>query len=395
MDHFSSYPARRKKLPECCILNSLRVPIGGVRIPGMLTVQLTSASYLNVQLGSSPPRRRPQPRRASREDAQGVSWLQLGLLGLALVASIITVVVMVNRSSGAAHADDAGASDAPPLADMLDLTLRPNILFQVFGPRDQPRLLPVAALSGGKLKPIVLDADGWRRFDAMYMRKGKSYTLYRDGNTDGTAHVVRGMWDNNEPLYELANCRNPIPLATVRLEGYKASGFAVEMLASSAQLGWQHAAQPAHSANLAASMRRATADAVDASLLQPVLDSLESRALAIPTGAGAAPTLVAWWIDSVATSGTSSKALTRHMFVIADKDATGSYRATFAHKVFGPLGETEFRRYLDHLDLTGDGVDEIILEGWRFGGKTYLAILGFQAGKWKEVFRSPPDWCVG
>jgi len=83
------------------------------------------------------------------------------------------------------------------------------------------------------------------------------------------------------------------------------------------------------------------------------------------------------------------------MFVIADKDATGTYRATFAHKVFGPLGETEFRRYLDHLDLTGDGVDEIILEGWRFGGKTYLAILGFKAGKWEEIFRSRSDWCVG
>ncbi|MBC7789921.1 MAG: hypothetical protein H7Z74_08235 [Anaerolineae bacterium] len=300
-----------------------------------------------------------------------------------------------NRSSGGSQTDAEGTSDAPPLAGMLDLAQRPNILFQVFGTRDQPRLLPVAALSATKLVPIVLDADGWRRFDAMYMRKGKSYTLYRDGNTDGTAHIVRGMWDSNEPLYELANCKNPIPLATVRLEGDRAGGFAVEMLASSAQLGWQHAAQPAQSANLAESMRRASADAVDASLNQPVLDSLESRALAIPTGAGPAPTLVAWWIDSVATSGSSAKAFTRHMFVIADKDTSGSYRATFSHKVFGPLGQTEFRRYLDHLDLTGDGIDEIILEGWRFGGKTYLAILGFEAGKWKEVFRSRADWCVG
>ena len=300
---------------------------------------------------------------------------------------------MGNRSGGA-EANDARASDAPPLADMLDLTQRPNILFQVFGSRDQPRLLPVAALSGAELKPIVLDADGWRRFDAMYMRKGKSYTLYRDGNTDGSAQIIRGMWEGNEPLYELANCKNPIPHATVKLEGDRAGGFAVEMLASSAQLGWQHAAQPAQSANLAESMRRATAEAVNESLNQPVLDSLESRALAIPTGAGPAPTLVAWWIDSVATSGSSSKAMTRHMFVIADKDATGTYRATFAHKVFGPLGETEFRRYLDHLDLTGDGVDEIVLEGWRFGGKTYLAILGFKAGKWEEIFRSRADWCV-
>ncbi|MGI9078977.1 MAG: hypothetical protein ACR2G6_16865 [Gemmatimonadaceae bacterium] len=296
---------------------------------------------------------------------------------------------MRNRAGG-----DARASDAPPLADMLDLTQRPNILFQVFGTREQPRLMPIAALSAAKPKPIVLDAEGWRRFDAMYMRKGKSYTLYRDGNTDGTAHIVRGMWDGNESLYELANCKNPIPLATVKLEGDGARDFAVEMLASSAQLGWQHAAQPVQSANLAESMSRATADAIDAKVDESLLDSLESRALAIPTGAGPAPTLVAWWIDSVATSGSSSRALTRHMFVIADKDTSGSYRATFAHKVSGPLGDTEFRRYLDHLDLTGDGVDEIILEGWRFGGKTYIAILGFEAGKWEEVFRSRSDWCV-
>ena len=75
--------------------------------------------------------------------------------------------------------------DGPPPEARLDLTKRPDIVFQLFGERDDARMVPVAAVVDGMLKPIELTASGWREFDAMYTRSNKSYPLYRDGAAIG------------------------------------------------------------------------------------------------------------------------------------------------------------------------------------------------------------------
>ena len=48
--------------------------------------------------------------------------------------------------------------------------------------------------------------------------------------------------------------------------------------------------------------------------------------------------------------------------MIADSSATG-FDATFVHSAKDTV--TDYRRLIDHVDLTGDGVEEIVLEGWR------------------------------
>jgi hypothetical protein len=54
----------------------------------------------------------------------------------------------------------------------------------------------------------------------------------------------------------------------------------------------------------------------------------------------------------------------------------------------------EYRRLIDHLDLTGDGVDEIVLEGWRTGSDSYLIFLQYRDGHWREIARSATSWCA-
>jgi hypothetical protein len=81
------------------------------------------------------------------------------------------------------------------------------------------------------------------------------------------------------------------------------------------------------------------------------------------------------------------------VFAIADRSGD-RYAATFTHAVNASTVTAMYRRYVDHLDLTGDGVDEIVLEGWQAGGDTYLMVLGFREGKWTEVFRGSSSWCV-
>ena len=39
-------------------------------------------------------------------------------------------------------------------------------------------------------------------------------------------------------------------------------------------------------------------------------------------------------------------------------------------------------------------MDEILLEGWQFGGDTFLTVLGWKNGKWGEVYRARSNWCL-
>ena len=288
----------------------------------------------------------------------------------------------------------AGGADATeaPAGPRLDLSARPPILFQVFGEREDPRMIPIAAVVDGRLQKIELDAAGWRAFDATYMRAPKTVAVYQDGERIGDATVRQGMWEKGgEPLYTLPACDLLTPLAAVSLgDGIKAS-FTVELLASTADIPERKggSTMPAAQAEQAA---REVAYGVGArsSIPHGALDSLDFRAVAINTGATPHPTLIASFIDANA-GGTSGNA--RHVFVIADR-VGDRYAGTFSHSVNGPASSAMYRRYVDHLDVTGDGIDEIILEGWQAGGDTYLLALGYRDGQWTEVYRGRSSWCL-
>lgn len=260
-------------------------------------------------------------------------------------------------------------------------------------------MVPIAAINPdrGLISPIVLDSAGWRALDAKYLRRDARYTLYQDGRAYGTARVVRGMWSESaEPVYSLEGCRTQLPLALVTLETSRKQSLALEMLASTTSLGSRRRAYPPIDmpglADVAQELARKAGQKVEIS--SEAVDSLDFRTLAVRTGAGEAPTIITQWLDSAASSGVVGSAQTRHLFLIADRASSGAYVATFLHRVNGPLDEAEFRRYIDHLDLTGDGVDEIVTEVWRFRGDTWVSVLGFDGSRWREMLRAPTTWCL-
>lgn len=293
----------------------------------------------------------------------------------------------------------AGEAASPPSVspgEALDLASRPPILFEVFGDASDPRIIPLAVLSQSGLEPISLGADGWRRFNDAYLAAGASYTLYRDGRPVGPATVRRGMWGSDgTPLYTLPGCGTLVPQGAVTLDPALRTDFTVSYLAASTALGAQRPA-PALSARTVAGIARLVALAAgrSAGVSRPLLDSLDFSAQAIATGASAAPTVVATFTDPRASSDSSSRSSTAFIFVIADQDATGEYRAGYVRVVNGPLAGASFRRYLDHLDVNGDGVDEIVVEAWRPGGPSVLVVLGYSGGSWREIFRARGSWCL-
>ena len=311
-----------------------------------------------------------------------------------LLAATVMVLASCDKAKTLGSSERSAEAAVPP-SPTLDLSERPDILFQVFGERDDPRMIPIAAIQHGAIKPIELTEDGWRTFDSLYTRSGANYTLYRDGQKAGTVQVRQGMWEKpDEPLYTLPNCNRLTPLASVGVQSPGDIGFTLELMAGSASLGRTSAGASSVSEAINATGRViANKAATESGVEQARLEALNFRALAIPTGSGAQPTIMATYINEQADADAGTGTVV-HVFVLGDANAQGVYSTSFAHVANAPASRAEYRRYVDHLDVTGDGVDEIVLEGWKSGGDTYLMILGFRDGQWTEVFRGRPSWCL-
>ena len=311
---------------------------------------------------------------------------------MAIVATILTVAAGCDKLKAVAGGTASAAS--APVADALDLSQNPDILFQVFGERGDTRIIPLAALVDGAIKPINLAPDAWRQFATQYEKSGTVYKLYDNGREVGRATVKQGMWEKaNAPLYKLPNCEVLIPLATVSLDTRVDLGFTVDLLASSAGIAPVAAGPTLPAAELdrvAHELGYRVAEGEGIS--RKAVDRLEFRSFAIHTGATSAPTIVASFIDGGSEGGDDSQS--RHIFVIADKKNGSEYAPTFSHAFAAATDNDEYRVYLNHLDLTGDGMQEILVEARQVGGGAAVTVLSYQNGAWAEVFRSRSGWCL-
>ena len=314
------------------------------------------------------------------------------MIRLVILATILAGVTGCDKLKGAV----GGSARSPGrTVETLDLTGKPDILFQVFGERADTRILPLAALIDGTVRPIELTPEGWRQFATIYQKKGTQYRLYDDGRDVGSITIRQGMWEKPDaPLYSLPNCQALLPLAAVKLETALDVGFTVELLATSARIG----GRPAPPAMPVAEIRRIAREigyrvGDTEGISRKALDGLAFHAYAVNTGATPKPTVIASFIDRQGEGGEGEQTL-GHVFAVADVGTDGAYTPTYAHSFAGSTSNAQYRVYLNHLDLTGDGVQELIVEARLTSGGSYVAVLGYRDGSWQEIFQSRPDWCL-
>jgi hypothetical protein len=196
------------------------------------------------------------------------------------------------------------------------------------------------------------------------------------------------MWEGNEPLYKLPGCRALRPLAAAVLANAPEGLVTMELLATSDPLPAGAARLHATPANLdsarAVSARVAQREGFSASERA----QLELMVNAIQTGASSMPTLVGSYMERGAGTAPGG----RQIFMLADSSAAGGYAASYVQSTADSVAE--YRRFIDHVDLTGDGVDEIVLEGWRARGDSFLVIMKYGGGKWHEIARGANNWCA-
>jgi hypothetical protein len=295
------------------------------------------------------------------------------------VATILTAAVGCDKRAQGEPVD-------APARVQTSLAGKPTVLFQLFGDPADPRLLPVATIGHGRVAPISLDAEGWRNFDKLYFKPGSRITVYHDGSPITAAVVQRGMWSDGSALYKLPGCRAPRPMAAARLDSVPDEMTTLDLIGTSDPLPM--------TARLALTVAdedsaRALAERVArrAALLPAARSEMDLSVVAIRTGVSGRPTLLASFMEKPTSSGLRP----RQVFALADS-AAGGYAVTFYHAPRDSM--PEFRRLVDHVDLTGDGVDEVVLEGWRPGSDSYPIVLKFISGGWHELARGAGSWCA-
>lgn len=284
---------------------------------------------------------------------------------------------------------DRAEADVP----VTNLAGKPRALFFLFGDRSEPRALPIATLVDGHVVPLQLDDSGWRGFDRLYFPAGTSLSVYQDGRQVKDAVVQRGMWISGEsPLYKLPRCRALRPLAAVAVDPATTSALMLELLATSDPLPALAQRTAVVAGDVDSARALAARSAQREGLTAATRGHLDLVVSAMATGATRHPTLSASYIEKGSGSG-SGGAPRRHLFVLGDwSDAGGVYQTSLIHVPGDSL--PEYRRLIDHVDLTGDGVDEVILEGWRDGGDSQLIFLRYDKGHWRELARSATSWCA-
>lgn len=297
-------------------------------------------------------------------------------------------------AAGCDKAKQESADELPP-APSFDVATKPPLVFQAFGTLDSTRLVPIAAVVDGVVKEIVLPDADWRRLDSLYFQAGTEYTVYRDGRPAGVVTVTRRMWEpDSEPLYSLPGCRDVRPMAAVKLKTQVALDPAFEFLSLSV---------PGHTGNgKGAEPRDLNAAVRDVALLALRTEGLDTAdidtasfsARAIHMAGGAPATLVANQVDANAGDTGPGAGHTTHFLILGDDLNGKGYQVTYKHLEAGEARTVEFQRVLDHLDLTGDGTDEIFVESWRYAGTNDLVVLARGNGKWHESLRVPQAWCV-
>lgn len=303
-----------------------------------------------------------------------------------IIASILLLALACDKPK-----EEVDPALVVPLTDMSRASA---VLFQVYGARDEPKAAPIAAMIGGTPEPINLDADGWRALDSAYFSPGNRLPMYRDGADVGSVEIVRGMWGKDEPLYTLPGCREVVPQAEVRLQATIPTEESVEFLASSAPMVQPKRGAPLPADASLAARTVANAVASSRSVGREELEKLDFISRWLRTGAGpTGRTLLASYIDPNAGDAGPGAGHTTMILALAE-DSAGTQNTSYAHFSNGEGRTVDFQRVANHVDLDGDGVDEIIVEQWRYAGVPDLLILKYRGGKWEEIFRKSMEWCL-
>ncbi len=303
--------------------------------------------------------------------------------GLALLGAACDPTERVKNALRADQGDRVWQRDSTLLAN------HPAVLFRVTREGAGARVVPLAAMGPQGLRLLSLSDRAWRAFDLDYLFGGNSLTPYRAGRSLTPVTSTRGMWEG-APLDTIPGCAILLPGAVASIPD------GVEFFTSGPRPPLQPVS-PLSAGELEAALNMIpTLIAPAAGIGMSILPRYRRNVHVAETGTGSRPTIVVVYDDPevVADNVLQRGERPRHLVVVMDKGVYG-YRPTFTYSTLGNKRSPPRFRYLDHIDVDGDGKSELFFGLGIKGAPLYTIALRFETDAWREVLRYKKQRCHG
>lgn len=250
---------------------------------------------------------------------------------------------------------------------------QPTLLFRIIPNSDTAAwAVPIATIGAQGFHQLDLGRRGRRLLDLEYMHSGSPLIGVHQGRQTPGVSLIRGMWEPT-PLDTSLNCTAAFARLTNR-NIHLATNKPPAPLTYSGQLG---------AAELQAELNKIPLlIAPTVGIATSMLQRYERTVHQVESGSGPSPSIVVVYNDPevVADSVPEMGERPRHFVVILDKGTFG-YRPSFTFKSVGKERSPRLR-FLDYMDVTGDGMAEIIF-GYQW--PQLVQILKFEAEAWRRL----------
>ena len=319
---------------------------------------------------------------------------RLPLLGIVIVATGCDNVEWGGVDFGLRSPSESLVSDSPPeVVEVAEDTVpdTPSLgpmLYLGHRAGGEATLVPVAEIRPDGLFPIegIGSVEASRAFVAEHFTPGQEFTLFSDGARVGSLRADRFSVDERYCRVR-PQIRGPVELTP--------SGAAIQtFLALPAPEGsvfaygaYSPVAQTSNLLVVSTTMMRQIIDAVGALSPANVLD-IRRDVQMFRARPGGAPTVVATfsYADDLVVGPPALGAYS--VFLTADDNDGAGYESTYVDYRLVSRDGKGAARYFDHLDVDGDGNEEVVLEV--MGEESmWLSTLTRQGGAWVEEYRDP------
>lgn len=319
---------------------------------------------------------------------------RLLLLGIVIIATGCDQVewggidVSLRRPSEDLVSDSA-SDEAEVVEDTVSVgpSLGP-VLYMGYRDGDQATLVPVAEIVPDGLVPVegIGSVEASRSFAAAHLTPGSEFTLFSEGARIGSFTAESFSVDER-----FCRVRPQVQgRIELRLGAATVQKFLAVPTRDGSELGYgtySPVVQTTVLRNTSLRMARGVMPAVSALGPEDLLN-IRRDVQMFRARPGATPSVVATFVyaDDLAVGPSALGAYS--VFLIADDDDGAGYRRTHVDYRLHSRDGKGAARYFDHLDIDGDGSDEVVLEvmGER---SMWLSTLTRQGGAWVEGYRDP------
>lgn len=277
----------------------------------------------------------------------------------------------------------AGIKDPVWYRDSSVLAEAPGVVFRSIDLDEERRaVVPVVLMGQNNLHPIEFGGRGWRLLDSLYLTAGSPLLGIRDGRSVETVRTTRRMWEPSGPLDSLPGCRRFVPA------GLAGVPRGIDLLVGGTRPPVRNVTPISSGALAEALSSIPTLIAPGASIPTRMLSRYTREVHVVPSGATDRSTLVVIYNDpeQVADSVIPLVQRPRHMVLVLDQGVYG-YQPTFTYTTLGNARTPPRLKFLDYLDVDGDGVAELFFGARRTS--TFESTVILRSGKdqnWREVF---------